>query len=266
MMSSWLFCFRLMAQLALQAKSQRLLQLERARIARVIHDDLGAGLTKLVLLGEVVQNGIKSDAETRAQVGQLCERARDLSKIMDEVVWAINSRRDTLVDFSTYVCKYAQAFFSSGPVRCRLDVEPELPASEFDLPIRRNLFLAVKEALNNAAKHSQATEVYLRIHRLGEGLMVMVDDNGRGFNRGEAGDERNGLSNMEQRMNEVGGTCKIRGHPGTGCRVEFEIPRLRAQRRPWWRAAWPFRQARAKAGTAGGGTIARVEAVRTQTS
>ena len=261
-----LICLRLMAQLALQGKAQRLLQLERARIARDIHDDLGAGLTKLVLLGEVLQNGIKSDDGTRAQVGQLCERARDLSKAMDEVVWAINSRRDTLVDFSSYMCKYAQAFFSSGPIRCRLDVEPELPTTEFDLPIRRNLFLAVKEALNNAAKHSHATEVFLRIHRRGEGLLVVVDDNGRGFDRSEAGQERNGLTNMEQRMKEVGGVCVVKGQLGAGCRVQFELPRLRAQRRSWWhnlRAGWPFRFRREGVAP---GNIPGVKAVRTQHS
>src|ERR1019366_10115638 len=84
---------------------------------------------------------------------------------MDEVVWAVNARRDTSRDFANYVCKYAQVFLNSTPIRCRLDVEPDLPATVFDLPLRRNLFLAVKEALNNAAKHSEATELFLRIYR-----------------------------------------------------------------------------------------------------
>ena len=235
-----LICVRLMAQATLQSKGQQLLQLERARIARDIHDDLGAGLTKLVLLGEVVQSESRLDSETRAQVGQLCERARDLLRAMDEVVWAINSRRDTLVDFSAYLCKYAQMFFSSGPIRCRLDVERDLPATAFDLPTRRNLFLAVKEALNNAAKHSEATELFLRIHRRGEGLSVVVVDNGRGFERGAASQERNGLTNMEQRMCEVGGTCVVSGERGGGCRVEFVLPRLQPQPPPWWRG-WRLR-------------------------
>lgn len=229
-----LVCLRLMAQVTLQSKAQKLLQLERARIARDIHDDLGAGLTKLVLLGEVAQSELRGDSETRAQIGQLCERARDLSRNMDEVVWAINSRRDTLRDFATYVCKYAQAFLASTPIRCRLDVEPELPEMAFDLPIRRNLFLAVKEALNNAAKHSGATELYLRIHRQGEGLRVIVEDNGKGIDLAQASPERNGLTNMTQRMNEVGGTCRLSGDAGAGCRVEFNLPGLQAQRRLRW--------------------------------
>jgi signal transduction histidine kinase len=229
-----LICLRLMAQMTLQAKAQALLQLERARIARDIHDDLGAGLTRLVLMGEVAQSEWRGDSPTRQQIGQLCERARELSHTMDEVVWAINSRRDTLRDFATYVCKYAQAYLAPTPIRCRLDVEPELPDTGFDLPLRRNLFLAVKEALTNAAKHSGATELYLRIHRRGEGLIVIVEDNGRGIALERASPERNGLTNMAQRLNEAGGTCHLSSEPGAGCRVEFSLPALQAQPRPRW--------------------------------
>ena len=92
---------------------------------------------------------------------------------MDEVVWAINSRRDTLRDFATYVCKYAQTFFGSTPIRCRLDVEPELPTAAFDLPLRRNLFLAVKEALNNAVKHSGSAEVRISLSIENDGSVRM---------------------------------------------------------------------------------------------
>ena len=233
-----LACLRLMTRAAWQTKAQQLLQLERARIARDIHDDLGAGLTKLVLLGEVARSELEFDSDKQEKIGQLCERARELSRAMDEVVWVINSRRDTLADFSTYMCKYAQTFFSTGPIRCRLDVERDLPGTTFDLPTRRNLFLAVKEALTNAAKHSHATEVFLRIHRRGEGLMVVVSDNGIGFERGAANQERNGLTNMEQRMGEVGGTCVVSGQRGEGCRVEFVLSSLRSRRPPWWRGWW----------------------------
>ena len=178
-----LFSLWLMTQLAAQSKAQGFLQIERARIARDIHDDLGAGLTQLVLLGEVAQSELSADSGTRAQINQICEKARDLSHVLDGVVWAVNSRRDTLRDFVTYVCKYAQFFLGSTPIRCRLDVEPEIPAAPFDLPVRRNLFLAVKEALNNAAKHSEASEVFLRIYRHNQKLTVVVEDNGRALIR-----------------------------------------------------------------------------------
>ena len=229
-----LFCVWLMTQMGAQSKAQRFLQVERARIARDIHDDLGAQLTQLVLLGEVAQREQPADAAARAQFIQICERARELSRAMDEVVWAVNSRRDTLRDFVNYVCKYARIYLEPTPIRCRLDVEPEIPPDAFDLPVRRNLFLAVKEALNNAAKHSEAGELFLRIYRENQKLVVVVEDNGRGFDPALAGAERNGMTNMFQRMSEVGGDCNVASQPGGGCRVVFTVPLAGARRRAWF--------------------------------
>ena len=229
-----LLCVWLMTQMAAQSKAQRFLQVERARIARDIHDDLGAQLTQLLLLGEVAQREQPADAAARAQFNQICERARELSHAMDEVVWAINSRRDTLRDFVNYVCKYARIYLDPTPIRCRLDVEPEIPPDAFDLPARRNLLLAVKEALNNAVKHSAAGELFLRIGRKNQRLVVAVEDNGKGFDPARAGVERNGMTNMFQRMSEVGGDCHVASQPGGGCRVVFTVPLARARHRAWF--------------------------------
>jgi signal transduction histidine kinase len=226
-------CVWLWTQLSLQTRSQRLLQSERVRIARDIHDDLGAQLTQLVLLGEVAQREQPEHSPVRTQFNQICALARELSHGMDEVVWAVNSRRDTLRDFANYVCKYAQVFLNPTPIRCRLDVEPELPATMFDLPLRRNLFLAVKEALNNAAKHSEATELFLRIYRAEQKLVVTVEDNGRGFDPAQLGGERNGMTNMTQRMDEISGVCELFSEPGGGCRVVFTVPLENLPPRGW---------------------------------
>jgi signal transduction histidine kinase len=230
-------CLWLKTQLSMQARAQRLLHSERVRIARDIHDDLGAQLTQLVLLGEVAQREQPADSPARTQFNQICSLARDLSHGMDEVVWAVNARRDTLRDFTNYVCKYAQVFLNATPIRCRLDVEPDLPASAFDLPLRRNLFLAVKEALNNAAKHSGAGELFLRIYRADQKLVVTVEDNGHGFDPAQLGGERNGLANMTQRLAEINGVCELSSPPGGGCRVVFTVPLEKAARRGWlnWR-------------------------------
>jgi len=229
-------CLWLMTQLAAQAQTQNFLQIERARIARDIHDDLGAQLTQLVLLGEVAQREQPSDSTAQEQFRQLCARAREISHAMDEVVWAVNSRRDTVRDFVSYVCKYAQLFFSATTIRCRLDVAPEIPEAAFDLPIRRNLFLAVKEALNNAAKYSQAEELFVRIFFHEQQLTVMVEDNGVGFDPAQVAGERNGLANMPQRMAEAGGQFSLISQPGAGCVITFTVPLHSA--RGWLRFFW----------------------------
>jgi signal transduction histidine kinase len=225
--------FRLMAQLALHQKERWLLQRERARIAREIHDDIGARMTQLVLHGEVAQSGLPDGSETQLQLVQICEEARGLLSTMDEILWAINPRRDTLRDFAAYVCNYAQEFLKPTQIQCLFELDPEMSAAAFNLPLRRSLLMAIKETLNNAVKHSEATELRLQIQWQGQRLVVVVQDNGKGFDPAMIKSERNGLTNMAQRMAELGGSCLVTSQPGKGCRVEFSISLKHLRRHPW---------------------------------
>jgi signal transduction histidine kinase len=183
----------------------------------------------------VAQTEFPEDSAARLRLQQLSDKARGVSHSLEEVLWAVNSKRDTLRDFTSYLCKYAQNFLSTTPIRCRLDVQSEMPPSAFDLPVRRSLLLAVKEALNNAAKHSGATELFLRIRREKRGVVVAVEDNGRGFDATQP-TEGNGLNNMEQRLAEMGGECRVYSEPNRGCVVEFKMPLLHPIRcEPWWK-------------------------------
>jgi two-component sensor histidine kinase len=224
---SVLVCLHLLARLALHSKAQKLLQRERARIARDIHDELGARLTELALEGEVIQTELPAESTVRPKLEALCEKARTVSGAMDEVVWVVNSRRDTLRDFATYACKHVQRFLGPTPIRCRLDVDPDFPEVVFELPVRRSLLLGVKEAVNNAVKYSGASELVLRIHCRGQTLHVVVEDNGAGFDLARVDPSRNGLTNMAERMTEIGGKCQVNTGAGTGCRVEFQVPLAR---------------------------------------
>ena len=222
----------LMAQLARHQKEQRLLHQERARIAREIHDDIGSRLTQLVLHGEVAQSGLPAGAQTRQQLVQICEEARRLLSTMDEILWAVNPRRDTLRDFAAYVCSYAAEFLAPTPIQCLFEVDPEMLSAAFTLPVRRSLLLAIKETLTNAVKHSAATELRLQIQWNGPQLVVVVQDNGRGFDPAAVKSGRNGLANMAQRLTELGGHCQVTSQPGRGCRVEFSIALRRPHPRP----------------------------------
>jgi signal transduction histidine kinase len=219
-----LLYLRVLAKFTLQSRAQAMLHTERARIARDIHDELGARLTELALEGEVAQTELPEGSPVQPRLEALCEKARAVSSAMDELVWMVNSRRDTLRDFTNFACKHAQRFLSQTAIRCRLDVDGNLPDVTFELPMRRNLLLGVKEALNNAVKYSEATEIQLGIHRRNHSLFVTVDDNGKGFDLEQIDASRNGLANMVERMKEVGGMCRISSQPGAGCRVEFQIP------------------------------------------
>ena len=230
----FLVCISLLTQLAIKSKEQQLLHLERARIARDIHDDVGTRLTKLVLQGEVAQTTLPANSAARQQLDKLCEGLRGVLGAMDEVLWAVNPRHDTLENFIAYICDYAQMFLQNSKIQCLLEVESDIPPLNFDLPLRRSLLLVIKEALNNAAKHSDASQLSLKIYRNGQRLIVAVEDNGRGFDLNQPVQNRNGLKNLFQRMSEAGGECKISTRPGNGCRVEFSIPLTRRTARNWF--------------------------------
>ncbi len=237
---AFLACITLLIRLAIHSKEQHLLNLERARIARDIHDDFGTRLTGLVLEGEVIKSELQGNASSRERLERISNGLREALGAMDEVLWAVNPRRDTVTDFVTYLCEHAQSFLKPARIQCLLEIQPHMPPLSFDLPLRRSLLLAVKEAINNVVKHSGASRMTLHISYEEPNVVVVVEDNGRGFEDNRAGAGRNGLANMVQRMTEVGGECHVSSEPGSGCRIEFRMPPTR--RRP--RFSWLFRAAR----------------------
>ncbi len=246
-----LISLRLVAQLALHRKEQWLLQQERARIARDIHDDLGSRMTQLVLHGEVAQSELPAESDTRLQIDRICEDARGILSTMDEILWAVNPKRDAFRDFTSFICAHVEEFFKSSRIQCLFDVDPAVSPVVLSLPLKRTLLMVIKETLNNTVKHSEATQVVLQIKWQAQRLIVAVSDNGKGFDRTTLKPGRNGLVNMSQRMTEVGGTCIITSQPGKGCRTEFSIP-LRQARRAWdriWRLNRSLEPGKAEAGT-----------------
>jgi signal transduction histidine kinase len=201
---------RLRARLA-KLERDSALEHERARIARNIHDDLGSGLTRISLLTQ-------SDApgDGRTQLDKIYNTVSTLTQSMDEIVWAVNPKNDDLEAFANYLTEYAQGYLADAGIRCRMLLPDLLPARTLTSQGRHHLFLACKEALNNVAKHAQATEVSLQISVTGDELRIVIADNGRGFPGGEtAPGAGSGLANMRARLAELGGTCELTSSAGT---------------------------------------------------
>jgi signal transduction histidine kinase len=153
---------------------------------------------------------------------------------MDEIVWAVNPRHDTLDSLVNYLGKFAQDFLSTAGIRCRLDAPVELPAIPVSAEIRHNLFLAFKEALNNVVRHSRASEVRIGFAPTTESLCVTLADNGGGVSAQPPGDPLrptggNGLLNMRRRMEEVGGSFEFGPGSSGGAQLLLEVP-LRGRR------------------------------------
>jgi signal transduction histidine kinase len=210
-------------RLALLQKLNALEQ-ERTRIARDIHDDLGGSLTEIGYLGALAVRDSHSLEEAREQLTNIMGRTRELARRLDETVWAVNPKNDSSGHVATYLCHFAREFFEPTDIRCRMDVAPDLPDAPLTTEVRHSVFLVVKEALNNAVKHSQAKEVCLSLWASGGALMIEVSDNGRGFGPDSKRDAGNGLRNMASRMEEIGGQFEVRSTPGHGTTVCLKLP------------------------------------------
>jgi signal transduction histidine kinase len=224
----------LVVQLALHQKERWLLQRERARIAMDIHDDIGSRITQLVLTGEDVQEALPEDSTVRMQLGRIWDDARKVLSSIDEILWALNPRLDTLRDFADYICDYTQKYLAPSGIECVFEVDSQMKLAAADMPLRRSLLMAIKETLNNTVKYSGATELQLKIERQHQHLVVVVRDNGRGFDPAAIKPGRHGLGNLSRRMRELGGSCQISSQPGQGCRIEFRIPLKRPRRFSWF--------------------------------
>jgi signal transduction histidine kinase len=205
---------------------QRELEEERTRIARDLHDDLGASLTQIRFLSALESRDAQLPEGTRHRMVQVSEKSREMVASLDEIVWAVNPANDSLPILANYFCHFADEFFRLGNIRCRLDVADMLPPVQLTSEVRHNLYLAVREALNNIAKHSQATEVWLRIHcQPPEMLTVVIEDNGKGFASPAAGSPAgDGLLNMRQRLEKIGGRFEAEIRPGGGVICRFWLP------------------------------------------
>ena len=214
---------RLHRQLRL-LESQAALHSERARIAKDIHDDLGANLTQIALLGELAQQDKGEPDKAAARIATISGTARQAVKSLDEIVWAVNPRNDTLAHLIDYTGQFALDYLRLAGIRCRLDFPEQPPGREVSTEVRHNLFLVVKEALNNIVKHAGATEVWLRAKVTDERLVLTVEDNGAGFAQAPENAWADGLRNMRQRLLEIGGECLIQSRPGAGTTVTLRLP------------------------------------------
>ena len=204
-----------------QLARQQALERERARIAKDIHDDLGANLTLIARLGHLARQ-----EKTVERIDKMESTARLAIKSLDEIVWAVNPRNDTLAHLIDYTGQFATDYLYAAGVRCLLDFPEQVPPLEVPSNVRHNVFLVVKEALQNIVKHANATEVKLRINATNLGLRIVIEDNGRGFDRTPEDALADGLRNMRQRMNEIGGQCRIQSVVDKGTEIIIEKPWL----------------------------------------
>jgi signal transduction histidine kinase len=202
---------------------QRALQDERTRIARDLHDDLGANLTGVALQLDLARAGNDAPGPLREQLGAIAGRTRSLVDTMREVVWAMNPQFDDVESLASYLGLYTENFLVAAGLRCRLELPEQATSIPLSSRVRHQLFLVVKEALHNVVRHARASEVRLRLECQNKELRIVIADDGCGFSLSKDRVSGHGLANMEERVKALGGQFSVMSRPGHGTELSIKL-------------------------------------------
>lgn len=204
---------------------KRLLEIERTRtrIATDLHDDIGANLSKISLLSDIVNMQMTGGStESKRMLTTIAEVSRSSVASMRDIVWAINPHRDSVLEMTRKMRQYAEETFVPNNISLKFDAPEDGANTKLSMDVRRELFLIFKEAVNNAARHSDGSQIEIEFRISHRKIFLQIADNGRGFDVSEEFDG-NGLSNMKTRAEKIGGRLSVKSERGRGTIVEIKI-------------------------------------------
>jgi signal transduction histidine kinase len=204
-------------------EQEHMVKRERLRIARDIHDDLGARLTHISLVSGRAGNAGLSEAEASQNFRKISAMTRDLVVALYETVWSVDPQNDHLDALISYLTQMVENLCEPASIRCRIKVPDECPNHTISSAVRHNISLAVKEAVHNAVKYSGASEISIRFAVSAGSFAISLADDGCGFDIDHI-EHGNGLKNLRSRMEAIGGVAKIESAAGRGTSVTLDIP------------------------------------------
>ena len=192
---------------------------ERSRISADMHDELGSGVTAIRLLSEIAMQ--KTKEKPVEEISKISYNANELMTKMNAIIWSMNPGNDSVNSLVAYIRSYASEYLENFKIQYHIIVPVEIPEKDVSGVKRRNIFLVLKESLNNVMKHANASEVTVTIH-FNHHMLLEISDNGKGINKEKLNQFGNGLKNMQRRMESIGGSFEISS--GNGTTIKLEIP------------------------------------------
>lgn len=207
-----------------QSQKIRLIEKERNRISRELHDDIGAELSRITMLSQHLQKKTNKDAEMEEKLRKISETGKKVLSSVGEIIWTMNPQKDNLESLFAYIRRFVTEYLETNGIDVNIDFPDDIPVISITDEYRRNIFLVIKEAVFNITKHSKATMVSLSMNFRKMSAEFEISDNGTGFSIKEKQDWGNGLRNMSQRMKEIGGNFLISSDDRRGTLIKLTFP------------------------------------------
>ncbi len=206
-----------------EMEKQQAVQKERERISKDMHDDLGSGLSRIAIQSELLKHKLKCNENAEVQAEKIVLASRELVDNLSEIVWALNPRHDSMQSLMTYLREFTTDLFEESKARCLFLFPDPIPNLSLPSEVRRNIYLVLKEALNNSYKYAAATQVTLEMKVNGKEIIFRVADNGKGFDMNNTRQFGNGVANMQRRAKNIKADLTIQSQSGKGIQVEIQV-------------------------------------------
>src|SRR5688572_5908447 len=203
----------------------QLLRLQNVRnsIATDLHDDIGSSLTNISILSELSSKHLAQPEKAEPFLQRISEEVQASSQAMDDIIWSVNSRNDSLQEVMARMRRYAAELFDNSETNCHLQLDENSANKKLSMEQRRDLYLIYKEALTNIHKHARATNVVIEVNQSQNHLVMKIKDDGKGFNTNLI-THRNGLKNLRSRVEKWNGKIRIESKENKGTEIDLKIP------------------------------------------
>jgi signal transduction histidine kinase/ligand-binding sensor domain-containing protein len=198
-------------------------QKARDRIATDLHDDIGSTLSSIQILSQLSQGHLHQPEKAEGFLKRISEEVGQSSQAMDDIIWSVNSRNDTVVETLARMRRYAADLFDNSSITCHLQLDETSESQKMGMEQRRDVFLIYKEALNNILKHAAAQNAWITVWQTHQSFRMIIKDDGRGF-QPDTPTDRNGMKNLQTRVERWKGTIRVDSAPGKGTSIEMNIP------------------------------------------
>lgn len=211
-------------ELELLKERYTILENERNRIARELHDDIGSSMSAITIFSDLATKEISNEQSKLRELNQrISEKAKEVSESLSDLIWAIYSKNDSWTSLIDRIRNFSFEILTNKGIEAKIVDDFSLGEKLLPINIKKNLLLFCKEAMNNISKYSKANMAFIRFELSDGWLHLSISDNGIGFNPNTIG-KGNGLQSMQNRTKAMNGKMELISAPGKGTTIKLSLP------------------------------------------